>query len=51
MTYDLSRHWGLRASGNRIGASFSPNNNTPDLAYSPHRTWNSSGTFGVIYKF
>lgn len=51
MTYDLSRHWGLRASGNRIGASFSPSDNSSALGWSAHRTWNSSGTFGVIYKF
>jgi hypothetical protein len=51
LTYDLSPRFAIRAYGDRIGASFSLNNNTPELGYSPHRTWNSSGTVGVVFRF
>ena len=49
--YNLSQHVALRASGDRIGQSFSLINNTPALSYSPHKTWNAQGDFGVIYRF
>jgi hypothetical protein len=49
--YNLSQRWALRASGDRIGASFSITNNTPLLAYSPHLHWNAEGEFGVVYRF
>ena len=49
--YNLSQRFALRASGDRIGASFSLNNNTPALGYSPHLHWNARGEFGVIYRF
>ena len=51
LVYNMSQHWGLVASGDRIGASFSLSNNTPQLAYSPHLHWNARGEFGVIYRF
>ncbi len=51
MTYNLSPRFAIRASGDRIGASFSLINNTPELGNSPHRTWNSSATIGVIFRF
>ena len=51
LTYDLNKHLALRASGDRIAQSFSLINNTPALAYSPHKTWNAQGDFGVIYRF
>jgi hypothetical protein len=51
LTYDLNPRWAIRAYGDKIGASFSLRNNTPQQAYSPHRTWNSSGTIGVVFRF
>jgi len=51
IVYNLTQHVALRASGDRIGASFSLINNTPALGNSPHRTWNAEGEFGVIYRF
>lgn len=51
MTYKLSNRWSIRASGDRVSASFSPNGNTPALAYSTHRTWNARATIGAVYKF
>jgi hypothetical protein len=51
IVYNLSQHFALRASGDRIGQSFSLINNTPQLANSPHKTWNAQGDFGVIYRF
>jgi hypothetical protein len=49
LTYNLSPRWAIRASGDKIGASFSLRDNPG--SYSPHRTWNSSGTIGLIYRF
>ncbi|MGA7342012.1 MAG: hypothetical protein WBE72_13960 [Terracidiphilus sp.] len=49
MTYDLGPRLAIRASGDRIGASFSLINAQP--GYSGHRTWNSSGTIGVVFRF
>ncbi len=49
MTYDLSPRLAIRASGDKIGASFPLRDNPP--GYSPHRTWNSSGTIGIVYRF
>ena len=51
LQYNLGRHLGVRVSGDRIGASFSLINNTPTLAYSPHRTWNTRASIGVVYRF
>jgi hypothetical protein len=51
MLYNLSQRWAIRASGDRVGASFSLNNNTPALSYSPHLHWNARGEIGVVYRF
>jgi hypothetical protein len=51
LVYNMSKHWALRAEGDRVGASFSLNNNTPQLAYSPHLHWNANGDFGVVFRF
>jgi hypothetical protein len=51
VTYKINDRFSLRASGDRIGASFSLSNNTPQLAYSPHIHWNARGEFGVVYHF
>jgi hypothetical protein len=47
----MSQRWAIRASGDRIGSSFSLNNNTPALAYSPHMHWNARGEIGVVFRF
>ncbi|UWZ84104.1 hypothetical protein [Occallatibacter riparius] len=46
-----NKHWGVRASGDYIGASFSLRNNTPQQSNSPHRTFNGRGGIGVEYRF
>lgn len=51
LTYDLSRRFALRLDGDRVGASFSLPNNSPQLAYSTNLTWNARGTIGVVYRF
>jgi hypothetical protein len=51
LTYDLTPHFAIRAFGDRIGAAFSVRNNSTELGNSPHRTWNSSGTIGLVYRF
>lgn len=51
LMYNMSQHWALRASGDRVGASFSLSNNTPQLGYSPHLHWNARGEFGVVFRF
>jgi hypothetical protein len=51
LTYDLGPRFAIRASGDKIGASFSLRDNTTELGNSPHRTWNSSGTIGLVFRF
>jgi hypothetical protein len=51
MLYNVSPRWAIRASGDRIAASFSLNNNTPQLNYSPHKYWNPRGEVGVVFRF
>lgn len=51
MSYHLNDRWAIEAVGDRVGASFSLNNSTPQLAYSTHRTWNPRGTIGVVFRF
>ncbi|MGA3263873.1 MAG: outer membrane beta-barrel protein [Terracidiphilus sp.] len=51
MEYKLSPRLSLRASGDDIASSFSLINNSPSLAYSPHRTRSSRASFGVVYRF
>jgi hypothetical protein len=50
--YKLGKHLWLRASGERIGASFSfIDNNGPNAGNSSHKTWNPRASFGVAYRF
>jgi hypothetical protein len=51
LTYDVTPRIAIRASGDKIGAAFSLRDNTTELGYSPHRTWNSSGTIGIVFRF
>jgi hypothetical protein len=51
LTYDLRRNLAVQLTGDRVGASFSLANNTAQLAYSTHLTWNARGTIGVVYRF
>ncbi len=51
MDYKLSNRLFLRAAGDDIASSFSDINNSPELAYSPHRTRSSRATVGIVYKF
>lgn len=47
----LNHRLAVRISGDRIGASFSLRNNSPGLALSPHLTWNTRASLGVVYRF
>jgi len=53
--YKLSKHLTLRASGERVGASFSFINNKTtngqNMGNSSHKTWNPRASFGVAYSF
>jgi hypothetical protein len=51
MEYSLNSRFAVRAEGDRVAASFSLNNNTPQLAYSTHRTWNARGSIGLVVHF
>ena len=51
MSYKLSDRWSIRATGDRVAASFSLRDNTPQLAYSTHRTWNPRASIGAVYRF
>jgi hypothetical protein len=51
LEYSLGRHLSLRASGDRIGDSFSLTGNSPALGNSPHLHWNARAVFGVGYRF
>jgi len=51
MEYSLSSRFAVRAEGDRVAASFSLINNSPQLNYSAHRTWNARASFGVAYHF
>jgi hypothetical protein len=51
LTYELGHNLALRLAADRVGASFSLANNTPQLAYSTHLTWNARATIGVVYRF
>jgi hypothetical protein len=51
LTYGVRQHWAVQLTGDRVGASFSLPNNTSQLAYSTHRTWNARVTLGVAYRF
>jgi hypothetical protein len=49
--YELRPRWVIRLSGDDIAASFSVNNNTPSLSYSPHMTRNARASIGIGYRF
>jgi hypothetical protein len=51
MEYSLTQRFSIRASGDIIGASFSPTGNSTQLANSPHRTWDSRASIGAVYHF
>jgi hypothetical protein len=51
LDYALSPHFSVRASGDLIGASFSFAGNSADLGNSPHKTWDSRASAGVVYHF
>jgi hypothetical protein len=51
LDYSLSPRLAIRASGDYIGASFSLTGNSAELGNSPHKTWNSRASIGVVYKF
>jgi hypothetical protein len=51
MEYSLTNRFSLRASGDIIGASFSLTGNSAELGNSPHRTWDSRASIGVVYHF
>ncbi len=47
----VDRRFAVRISGDRIGASFSFANNSPLLNNSPHLTWNTRASVGIVYRF
>jgi len=51
LAYSLGRNWGVQLTGDRVAASFSLPNNSPQLNNSTNRTWNARGTFGLAYRF
>ncbi len=51
MEYSVSPRLSIRASGDFIGASFSLTGNSPELANSPHRSWDSRASIGAVYHF
>jgi opacity protein-like surface antigen len=51
LEYSLSPRLALRASGDYIGASFSLSGNSAELGNSSHKTFNSRGSIGAVYRF
>lgn len=51
LQYNLNSRLGIRAEGDRVAGSFSLTNNSPQLAYSTHMTWNARASIGVVYRF
>ena len=51
MDYTINPRLSVRASGDYIGASFSLTGNSAQLGYSPHRTWDSRASIGMVYHF
>lgn len=51
LSYNLAHNFGVRLTGDRVGASFSLPGATGQNAYSTHLTWNARGTIGVVYRF
>jgi hypothetical protein len=51
LAYNLGHNLGVQLTGDRVAASFSLPNNTPELGNSTHKTWNARVTMGVVYHF
>ena len=51
LLYHFGPRLGLQVTGDRLAASFSLNNNTPQLGYSSNRTWNTRATIGAVFRF
>lgn len=51
LAYSLSPRFAVQLTGDRVAASFSLPNNSPQLGNSTNRTWNARGTIGVVYRF
>ena len=51
LDYVVNPRISIRASGDFIGASFSLVGNSAELGNSPHKSWNSRASFGVVYHF
>jgi hypothetical protein len=51
VTYDLKRNLAVQLTADRVGASFSLPNNSSQVGYSSHKTWNARATIGVVYRF
>lgn len=51
MRYRLNRRWSIQVTGDRVAASFSLINNSPELGYSTHRTWDPRATVGAAFQF
>ena len=51
MEYSLNPRLSVRAVGDYIGASFSVTGNSSELAFSPHKTWDSRASIGIVYRF
>jgi hypothetical protein len=51
LEYHLTPRFSIRASGDDIAASFSLVGNSAQLGNSPHKTWNSRASVGVVYHF
>jgi hypothetical protein len=51
MDYNLNPRFSVRASGDIIAASFSLTGNSTELGNSPHKTWDSRASIGVVYHF
>jgi len=49
MDYDLNKHFSIRASGDNVASSFTVI--SPVKGDSPHETWSSRASIGVVYKF
>jgi hypothetical protein len=51
MEYKVNPRLSVRVTGDDIGASFSPINNTPALGYSAHRSFNPQASISAVYHF
>ncbi len=51
MAYSVNHRMAVQLTADRVAASFSLPNNTSQLGYSTHKTWNVRATLGVVYRF